>query len=192
MDLRCFIAIKIQKTVKESIENIKQNLMKSGADVKWVSFENLHITLKFLGKTDELLVPSIIDSLYKKLSPYTPFYIKITGIGCFPGLKRPRVLWIGSETPEILRKIQSDVENEMAKFGYTEEKRTYTAHITIGRVRSQKINRDLIKKMDGLREQDFGAMEINKICLMKSELKPAGAQYHTLAEIPIGWRSDVQ
>ena len=87
MLLRCFIAIEIPETIKKSVADIIDSLKKSGSDVKWVSEENIHITLQFLGETEESLIPDIKGALYKILAPYSPFYIKIADVGCFPSWK---------------------------------------------------------------------------------------------------------
>ena len=84
MLLRCFIAIEIPETIKKSVLDIIDSLRKSGADVKWVSDENIHITLQFLGETEESLIPDIKGALDKILATYSPFYIKIAEVGCFP------------------------------------------------------------------------------------------------------------
>jgi 2'-5' RNA ligase len=84
MLLRCFIAIEIPAIIKKSISDIINRLKQSGSDVKWVSAENIHITLQFLGETEESLIPDIKGALYKILASYSPFYIKIADVGCFP------------------------------------------------------------------------------------------------------------
>lgn len=192
MDLRCFIAIEMPESQKKSIKNIIDILMKSGADVKWVSSENIHITLKFLGQTDESLITSIKETLYKKLLPYNPFYIKISDVGCFPDVRRPRVIWVGIEESSTLKNLQKEIDNEIVKFGYSIEKRDFSPHLTIGRVRSQKGIAKMIKILDEFSTFSFGNIEIKNITLMKSELKPVGAKYHALAEIPFGRRNDVK
>jgi 2'-5' RNA ligase len=191
MGVRCFIAIDISPIIRDSIGHIMEIFRKTGADVKWVRPENIHVTLKFLGTTDESQVTTIVEALTKKILRYSTFYIKISNVGCFPDMKRPRVIWVGIEKSEMLRSLHMDIEQEMVQFGYPEEKRTFSAHITIGRVRSQRRMRDVINQLEELRSQSFGDMEINRVNLMKSELKPAGAQYYTLAEIPLGRRNDV-
>jgi 2'-5' RNA ligase len=168
-------------------------LRKTGADVKWVPPGNVHLTLKFLGSTDEALVPKIRESLMNKLSHYKVFYIKIAGIGCFPSEKRPRVIWIGMEDSEVLSKIQRDIDAEIMHFGFVPENRPFSPHLTIGRVRSPKRVPDLMKRLTEFREVDFGAIEVKNIHVMKSELRQAGAEYSSLAEIPLGTgRNDVR
>ncbi len=190
MNLRCFIAVEMPESIKKSIGDIIEILGKAEADVKWVSAENLHITLKFLGQTDESLISPIKDSLHKKIAHYNPSYIKISGAGCFPDTKRPRVIWFGLNGSEFLINLQRDIEQAMTQFGFGKEKRDFSPHLTIGRVKSQKRIPAMIKILDEFRSHDFACVEINSIKLMKSELKPAGAEYYDLAEIPLGGRND--
>ena len=189
MDLRCFIAINIPEPIKQSIGDIMEIFKKTGADVKWVPYMNIHITLRFLGSTKESLIETIKDTLHKKLLPYNPFYIKISGIGCFPDTRHPKVIWVGIEDSDFIINLQKDVEDEMVKFGYPSEKRAFSPHLTIGRARSQKRMPEMLKKLNEFSTLTFENMEINGITLMKSELNPAGANYYTLAEIPFGRRN---
>lgn len=190
MALRCFIAVTLPEHLKKSIGGIIAKLGESGADVKWVPDENLHLTLKFLGATDEGRIGEIKDRLLKKLSSYSPFYIKISGVGCFPGGGRPRVIWVGIEEPGALKDIFRDIEDVMMKFGYPREGRPFSPHLTIGRARSDKKMAEMLKRLDGYGTVTFGDFEVKGVTLMKSELKQGGAEYSSLAEIPFGGEDD--
>ncbi|HYQ48056.1 MAG TPA: RNA 2',3'-cyclic phosphodiesterase, partial [Thermodesulfovibrionales bacterium] len=109
MSIRCFISVNLPDDTKAVINSSVAELRKTGADVKWVSAENIHLTLKFLGNTDEQLIDRISDALSKKLSHYQTFYITISGVGCFPTEKRPRVIWVGIEDADPLADIQKDI-----------------------------------------------------------------------------------
>jgi RNA 2',3'-cyclic 3'-phosphodiesterase len=186
MDLRCFIAVEIPDMIKKTIGDVINALRKAGADVKWVSHENIHITLKFLGSTDESLIGAIRASLIQKMASYSSFVCRISGTGYFPAGRYPKVIWIGVEQPGDMFGLQKDVEKEMIEFGFPEEDRPFSPHLTIGRVRSEKRTEELLKIIDEFRTVGFGELEIKGITLMKSELKPVGAQYYSLAEIPFG------
>jgi len=190
MALRCFIAIEIPDTIRRSIDDSITALKKSGAEVKWVARENIHLTVQFLGETEESLIPKIKEALDKKLSPYSPFYIRISDVGCFPDRKRPRVIWVGVEESSPLMDLYKDIANAMEAFGYKQEERAFTPHITIGRVKSGKNMRELLVRLDEVGAIRFSDFEVLNITLMKSELKPSGAKYDSLAEIPFGRRSN--
>ncbi|MEJ2682812.1 MAG: RNA 2',3'-cyclic phosphodiesterase [Candidatus Sulfobium sp.] len=192
MALRCFIAVEIPEPLKQQMAETADGLKRFGADVRWVPAGNVHLTLKFLGATEEALVARISDALSQRLSSYSPFYIKITGVGCFPDMRRPRVIWAGIEESKELMDLAMDVESEMVKLGYAAEDRAFSPHLTIGRVRSWRGIPEMMKSIQGLGTVSLGSMEIRMVTLMKSELRPAGAEYSSLAEIPFGGRKDVE
>lgn len=192
MGMRCFIAIDLDDSLKNEIDNATIGLRTGDWDVKWVPAENLHLTLKFLGETPE-------DSIYglkEKLSMITahndPLEVHLHGIGIFPDKKRPRVVWIDLIDSEGLKTLQEKVEESALSLGFIGELRSFSPHLTIGRIRSSKGKEQLLRTIDTLKDKDFGNISVNKISLMKSELKPAGAQYTTLAEFYLKRRSNDQ
>jgi 2'-5' RNA ligase len=190
MDLRCFIAIDIPEPIKEDVGKLIEVLNKHHGDVKWVVYKNLHLTLKFLGKTPEDLIPKIGESLSHIVLSYKPFCIKIYDVGVFPNRKYPRVIWVGIEDSEILKRLQRDIEGKMALLGYQREEREFLPHLTVGRVRSRKGMTNLIQELDNFKGKDFGSIDVHTIRLMQSELRPTGAQYFCLREIPLGRGKD--
>ncbi len=187
MYLRCFIAIGIPDPIKRDIGELIEILKKYNVDVKWVIYENLHLTLKFLGNTPEVLLPKIRESLFNIVLSYEPFYIKIYTTGVFPNRRYPRVIWVGVEDSGVLNKLKRHIEDSMALLGYQKEDRGFNPHLTLGRVRSQRgIIINLINEIDNFKERDFGGINVSSIKLMKSELKPKGAEYSCLYEIPLG------
>ncbi len=186
MYLRCFIAIDIPEAIKEEIGELIEILKKHNVDVKWVAYKNLHLTIKFLGKTPEDLLSRISESLSNIVLSYNPFCIKIYNVGVFPNRKCPRVIWVGIEDSNILKSLQMDIEDSMAILRYQREDREFHPHLTIGRVSSQKGMIDLINELEKFKNRDFGSIEVYNIKLMQSELKPTGAQYVCLREIPLG------
>lgn len=186
MTVRSFISIELPDGIKSSITELIANIRKTGIDVAWIPAEKIHLTLKFLGNTDDSLIPKIKERISKKLLHYNAFYINIIGIGCFPSEKRPRVLWVGVERSDILQSIQMEIDSEVAGLGFEREDRPFSPHLTIGRVRSQKGSAEMLRRFEEFRTADFGAVEVKSIHIMKSELKPAGAEHTSIAEIPIG------
>jgi 2'-5' RNA ligase len=192
MALRCFIAVEIPGPLKEVMARTTEGLKKWGADVRWVPVENVHLTLKFLGETEESMVVRICDALSERLSSYSPFCINISGVGCFPDIRRPRVIWVGIEESAELKELAGEVESVLADLGYPADDRAFSPHLTIGRVRSTRGIRGMMKDLEKLAAYSFGGMEIKRVSLMKSELRPAGAEYGSLAEIHFGGRSNVE
>lgn len=187
MGVRCFIAVEIPEPLRMAISNAVEALKQCGADVKWAGSENIHITLKFLGDTEESLLPAIQERLSKKLFNYKPFCIRIAGVGSFPPWKHPRVIWVGIEASSALKTLQGEVESEMRAVGFPSEERPFVAHITIGRVRSGRRISEMARKLVESREIEIGDFEVRSIKLMKSELGRGGPVYTCLAEIPLNY-----
>jgi 2'-5' RNA ligase len=186
MNLRCFVAIEISDAIKKEIGEIVDNLEKYDADVKWVASENVHLTLKFLGNTSDSLIPKIQEALLHAVSSFTPFYIKIYGTGVFPNRKYPRVIWVGVESSLLLRRLAGGVEDSMLSLGFKKESKEFNPHLTLGRVRSRSGVEHIINEIGNIREKDFGNIYVDNIKLMKSDLKPKGAEYIRLHTIPLG------
>ncbi|RJQ41835.1 MAG: RNA 2',3'-cyclic phosphodiesterase [Nitrospiraceae bacterium] len=112
--------------------------------------------------------------------------LQLSGTGVFPNIKYPRVIWLGVHDSNAIIKLQHDIDESMAGLGFKKDDKKFTPHLTIGRVRSLKNKDALIKELSTLKEADFGKIEVNNITMMKSELKPGGAEHFKLSEIPIG------
>lgn len=183
MGIRCFIAVPLDKDIKKEIASSTENLKKTGSDVRWVSVENLHITLKFLGDTDEQILPLLKEKLSIIASSSRPFSLTLQGTGVFPDQRRPRVVWIDIKDHEELMRLQEEIEEVATSLGFSREDRPFSPHLTIGRVRSPRNIAALLAALEKLKEKDFGNIDVRSVCLMKSELRSAGAQYETIMEL---------
>jgi len=187
MGLRCFIAIELPEELKRNIYVHVERLKASGADVKWVPLENLHLTLKFLGDTPEEQLNNINEKLVFLAKAHARFYLQVAQAGVFPNLKHPRVIWIGMRDSEEVIRLQQDIDEAMAELGFERDDKQFTPHLTIGRVKSLKNQDALTQELATLKTVDFGKIEVNNITLMKSILKPSGAEHLKLREISLGW-----
>jgi RNA 2',3'-cyclic 3'-phosphodiesterase len=186
MDLRCFIAIGIPAQLQRNIGECIAILKKHDADIKWVTPENLHLTLKFLGNTPDGLLPKIRESLAFVVSTYEPFYIKLYGTGVFPNKKYPRVIWAGLQDADGMKDLQEKVERSMAFLGFKGDDREFNPHLTLGRVRSQGKMILLVRELESFEKNEFGIVPVDRILVMKSELTPKGPEYTCLYDIPFG------
>ncbi len=186
MRIRCFIAINLDEKLKRDLYHATEELRDMKCDVKWVPMENLHITLKFLGDTPEECIPKISERLAVASGSRTPFRMKLHAAGVFPDRRRPTVVWIDILDSRELIKLYNKVEESLVTIGFKEDNKPFTPHLTIGRVRSPKGSAPLVTMVETLKENDFGIIEVEKISLMKSNLKPSGAQYTSVAEYYLG------
>lgn len=189
MNLRCFIAIDISEEVRRELSALLAVLEKIDGDIKWVVPANLHITIKFMGNTPEELLARIHDSLLSVTSLFDPFYINIYGTGAFPDRKYPRVIWTGIRCADIMGQLKHAVDENMSMLGFKKEDREFNPHLTLGRVRSRRGIVNILNQLDLVREKDFGSIHVEKIRLMKSDLRSGGPEYASLYEVPLGRES---
>ena len=185
--IRAFIAIKLPEEIQEKLGSIQEKLRQSDAHVSWVKPENIHLTLKFLGNINETQVPDIIAALEESAKSVSPFPLQIGYAGAFPNLRFPRVVWVGMSDDEhdSLKTFQADLESRLARLGFKKEKGRFQPHLTLGRVRSQKNRSNLLRAIESIINVWVGVITVDKICLVKSDLKPTGAEYTDIAEIEI-------
>jgi len=190
--MRSFIAINLDDSLRNEIDRATAGLKSGNCDVKWVPPANLHITLKFLGEIPEDTVTELKETLLSIASHHESFAFNLKGVGIFPDKKRPRVIWIDLLESEKLIKLQKEVENSLLTIGFNKEDRPFSPHLTIGRIRSSAGKESLLRAVETLKDKDFGNIGVNKVSLMKSDLKPGGAQYTTIAEFALKRRSNDQ
>ncbi len=184
---RSFLAIELPGTILKKIGEVQEDLKSSYADVRWVSFERIHLTLKFFGNINESRIEPLVKSIEGQIWATVPFPLRVKGIGAFPHLKNPRVIWIGLlDEKEVLISFQKRIEAELEKIEFEPEDRPFQAHLTLGRVKSSRGRNELVERMERYREEEFGAFRVDKVILFKSDLRPTGPIYTPLREIRLG------
>lgn len=183
--MRLFIAIELSDDIKKGLSRIQSHLKYSGADVKWVETDNIHLTLKFLGEADEdklAYITSALDAIGKAVSP---FNIVVKEIGAFPKIEYPRVIWVsldkGAEESKRLAKM---IDERLSEIGFQKEERPFSPHITIGRVRSPKNKAALKEKILSLdpNMMNLSSQSISSVILFRSTLTPRGSIYTKIHE----------
>jgi 2'-5' RNA ligase len=184
--IRSFIAVPLNAEIISRIEKTQKELRTFPADVKWVNPKSIHLTLKFLGGIEEGDIEKIAQGMQDGIKGFKPWSAAVRNMGAFPSLKSPRVVWIGLEDQSgQLVKLQNQIEKKMSKLGFEEEKRKFSAHLTLGRVRSPRGKDELVKYLLDERERVFGEIKIDRVILFKSELKTTGAVYTVLKEFTL-------
>jgi RNA 2',3'-cyclic 3'-phosphodiesterase len=179
--MREFLAVDIDPKHTYKIAEIQRGLSDTDAPVKFVERENLHLTLKFFGEITDTKSKEITSNVQKKLKEYQPFLIHIKKMGVFPNLGYIRVVWLGIEEPNNFSVIQKDLDRDFINMGFKKE-RSYTPHLTIGRVKGAHNKEALVAKIKELEEVNIGKMTVDRVVLKKSELTPAGPMYTNLQE----------
>ncbi len=173
--MRAFLAIDIPGKFNQEITNLQRELPAEG--IKPISPENLHITLKFLGEIDE----DMGSDLKQALARLKPGKIKISlkGIGVFPSREYIRVIWIGCESPELL-KLGEEINELLFPIGFKKE--NFSPHITIARAK-RKVN--ISNFLDENENIEIGEFKAKEIKLKKSTLFPKGPVYETVDTFPL-------
>ncbi len=187
--MRCFIAISLPEELKAKISGIQEKLKAAGADVSWTRPEGMHLTLKFFGEIEDRRIPKIEKALDTAVDGISPFTLSVSGMGIFPDMRRPRVVWIGlKEEGDNLIRLHKGVDEELKKTGFPSEDRRFTPHITLGRIRSNRNIEKLLKLIDAEKDVDSGSFDVSDLHLIKSELKPSGAVYTELYSVMLSSR----
>ncbi|MEE9402954.1 MAG: RNA 2',3'-cyclic phosphodiesterase [Desulfobacteria bacterium] len=184
--LRAFIAISLPEPVLQGIVTAQETLKRSGLKIRWVRKEGIHLTLKFLGDIDRDSVEKISEAMERATGSFSPFTLWAEGIGVFPNLRRPRVAWVGlSGDIEILRALQRDLESQLSGLGFPKEKRPFKGHLTLGRVKGRLDGIKLQEALEDLGDFRTESFTAQSLVLFQSELRPDGAVYSRVAEVPL-------
>ncbi len=179
--IRSFIAIELSPALRQHIEKIQNELKRATADVRWVRSEGIHLTLKFLGAIDEERVDAIGDTVEGCLADKTIFTLTVGSLGAFPNREHPKVIWLGIEDERgVLQKVQQTIDRRLTTLGFTAEKRTFSPHLTLGRIKSPKGKRTVSQRLATMGECACGTFDVKEIFLFKSDLTPSGAVYTKL------------
>ncbi|KKM13103.1 hypothetical protein SY88_00685 [Clostridiales bacterium PH28_bin88] len=189
-EVRAFIAVEFVPALRRQLHLLQQNLKESRADVKWVEAENLHLTLHFLGEVEEGLILRVRNCMEKTGEEFSPFTISLAGTGTFPGPERPRVLWVGlANGSKLLAQLRQRLGDYLEEIGVSLDRRPFSPHITLGRVRSP-LNADrLTAKMRAYAKDTWGSQEVTRLSLFESRLSREGPQYQRLTWVKLGSKS---
>jgi len=191
--LRAFIAIELSGELKRQISELQADLKRQAPELQalsWVRPEGIHLTLRFLGDMDERQIEPLTNVLKAAAATVPVFRLELRGLGGFPTSARTRVLWLGltgdAEAISALHHLQATIEQEVVGLGFAGEERAFTPHLTLARVRNRAVSGPLAKLI--MKEQDrmVGELRAGSVELIKSELRPSGAVYSSLVEVPFG------
>ena len=179
--MRLFIAVTLPEPLKLAIHRATEPLRNAAPTIRWVSADQLHITLKFLGEVKEPAVPAIGAALEGTADSHAPFDLDFAGIGAFPNTRRPRVYWLGVHPNSALHGLQETVETGIGPLGFPREARPFHPHLTLGRVGTEVPAGELRAAERLAGQLDYnGKLVVNSAELMQSRLSPKGARYEVL------------
>ena len=178
--MRLFVALEIPPTVRQNLATLLNSFRAVTKEPRWVRAANLHVTLKFLGEVAEEKVDAIHNAL-GGIPSDKAVALEFRGLGFFPNEKHPRVFWAGMEASPNLKTLAADIEGAMEKLGIPREKREFSPHLTLARFERPRLPNALCKLIADNQQRAFGSLDTNEFRLIQSKLKPAGAEYTTVA-----------
>ncbi len=176
--MRTFIALFVPDSVKQNARMVRNELGKARPDIKWVEYENYHLTVKFIGEVSEKELPAVKRSLSVAAQAVPTINLSAGGIGFFPHKSKPRVVWLGvkGEVDKALFLCER-VDTGLAELGYEREK-NHSLHLTLGRIRSDTGIKDMLELAQNINQRPrFITFGVNTFYLMRSDLSPAGPRY---------------
>ncbi|MBU0512276.1 MAG: RNA 2',3'-cyclic phosphodiesterase [Chloroflexi bacterium] len=183
--IRAFIAIELPSEIQDCLEKVASQLQEQMGDtpVRWAAPQNIHLTLKFLGDVSPNNLEVLTDMLQAEAAFQQAMVISIGGLGAYPKLRTPRVIWVGVEAPSELVALQRSIDAQTARVGYARDRRPFSSHLTLGRVSRNASPREIRKIGDVLNSHKVGYLgvaRIRDVHLFRSDLKPGGAVYTKL------------
>lgn len=178
--IRTFIAVDLPQDIKMKLDRLIASFRADGTGVRWVRAENLHITLRFLGDIKEEAAPKLAENIKTNVYGFGKFDLSLSGLGGFPNLRRPRVIWVGAGFgKERLGELASAVDDACLASRFGRADKPFSSHLTIGRIKSPKKNEKILPKIEKT-SFETEPFNINAVTIFKSDLSPAGPKYTPL------------
>lgn len=179
--IRTFIAIDIPEEIKNEISKIKQLLISKGVEAKWTAPENIHLTMVFIGELPVSMVDSYSNAISETVKSFSKISLNIEGIGAFPGLKSPKVIWarVTGDVNSLIN-VHNELNHNLKSIGFKPETRRFKAHITFGRISKQGMGEKMVNAVRDIgiiKPQEFEACGLT---FYKSTLTSKGAEYSVL------------
>lgn len=181
--IRSFIAFDVNnESMLRRFSEVQGTLLDTGANLKLVKPQNIHITMRFLGN----IAPHMVNSIHEEMKTvsFTSFDVEIKGLGAFPKLRHARVVWAGiRKGADELKNIFDQLEPKLQGLGFRPDRKGFSPHLTIARVKTGRNKAELAGCVQDLAEYEFGVVRADCLRLKKSVLTPRGPIYSTLMEV---------
>lgn len=183
---RTFIAfdIKPSEKVKEVYEIVRHKLRNER--INWIDPDNLHITLKFLGNTEEELIPELIKNTASVITTYNPFTLNLQGLGVFRNIHDPHVIWMGCRIEDSMAELKTELERALKNLGFESESRAFSPHLTLGRIKLIRQTNQLKELLTQYKDLEFQKIIIRELIYYESRLTASGSVYTPLHRFTIG------
>jgi 2'-5' RNA ligase len=182
---RIFIAVKVtpEPEFESHINFLKEEL--NTENIRWVEMSNIHVTIAFIGETEDVIINRIGEALLDNCSGFGRFEFAIRGLGIFKSINDPRVIWAGLDKFEKLKRLQLITVDGLKDLPINIVERKFTPHVTLGRVKSLKRFEVIKSLIVNYSEHEFQKVSVKELILYKSILTPTGPVYKPLTIIPL-------
>ena len=181
--MRLFVALAISEEVRRQVALLIGELRERDRAMGWVNSQNLHITLKFIGEVPANRVPVICETL-ASVATGQSLSLEFNGLGFFPDVRRPSVVWVGITSAAQLASLASHIDQALATIGVPREEKPFIPHLTIARIKERRGSPAFAASIEEKSRRSFGVMSAGEFHLMESKLKSGGAEYTTLRSFP--------
>lgn len=182
--LFCAVKVPVNHAISEVLDVFQCEL--SGAKINWVAPQNLHLTLKFFGDTQSEMVEPVMEALQLAAAGFPPFSITVEGCGSFGTMSQPNVIWLGIRHSKILADLYHEVIKHLAPLGFIPDKKIFTPHLTIGRIKALKDTLTLRSLESEFSTETFATVRTESFFLIESLLRPQGPLYKVVQEFRLG------
>jgi len=184
--IRTFIAFELPDDLLSALVSLQAGFKKYGLPAKWVRPEGIHLTLKFLGNLEVAQIDGVARKMIDAAQGFGPLSLRTEGVGVFPHLRRPRVLWAGL-TGEVQRlsDLQHRIDAALSEMGFKKEKRSFKGHLTLGRFKARPDSQPMNHALEEFAEFETETFSAEEIILFKSELNPRGSIYSKLKHVAL-------
>jgi len=180
MMVRCFLAIELPEPTLNELQELRSRIVLPQFDVRWVKLENIHLTVRFFGEIPFEDIKRLSEAIRLGAQEIDPFRIVIKGVGAFPNIGNPRVIWTGIEDPAPIVRLEQSISKELDQISWPPPDKPFRPHMTLGRVRSDRGRRELRECVERNKDTTVGEFQANHISLIKSDLHRAGPLYTVL------------
>ena len=186
-NIRTFIAVEIPPSVQTVAERQIEHLCRAGAEFRWVDPKKLHLTLRFLGNIRDTEIPELCQVVQQAVSSMEPIMVSVKGLGAFPNLTHPKVIWLGiGEGKSELQQLQRQVSVGLQKMGFPIESTEFRPHLTLGRIAgSSRLSDEVVEWIERHHDTEFGGFEIDQVIVFSSFLDKEGKTHTPMATIEL-------
>ncbi|MEX0829007.1 MAG: RNA 2',3'-cyclic phosphodiesterase [Nitrospirales bacterium] len=190
--IRVFLAVELSSGIRENLFSFQQELKKTLPPVNWVRPESIHLTMKFLGFVEASRISQLLLALEPVGTTQYGFSIEIQGVGVFPHVKHPKILWVGiTGQTQALHELVLEIEAALEPLGFPPEEKPYHPHLTLARIKRDNalVGSALLENGVLARKQHFSTFTVDRLTLFQSKLDSTGATYTPLGVVPLSQQS---